>query len=281
ESNTQEGWWFISMGMFVPFHLPAMSFENDRILGYIEKPSFFIRFATRLRLTKENKPMMDAVKETYAFLSDNYRQGDQVTLLVDSYRDRYLDAAEMLAKHLHDGTRPSGLPRVQSRNGGDVPPGRIPIHCVAVWGLGKKWSVSERNNELKSRFPAGIEHIICWNYGNGFQSCATRYDADGSMISREICISRDDHGYELRRHCTKHVIYYEGHSIRRWDDHEPVWTHKLDSSPSDVQGGLPLEATKPFGMYVHELRKYQGIPWHGQDVFLLMWKSYRCAGEHT
>ncbi|EUC55076.1 transmembrane protein, putative, partial [Rhizoctonia solani AG-3 Rhs1AP] len=117
------------------------------------------------------------------------------SLLVYSYPDRYLDAAEMLAKHLHDGTRPGDLSRVQSKNVGDVPLGRIPIHCVAVWDM----------------------HL-------------------------------QDGDYDQWVHCTKHVIYYDEHRIPKWDDHKPVWTHKLNSSRSDVQGGLPLEATRPFGM---------------------------------
>ncbi|KEP45272.1 hypothetical protein V565_294240, partial [Rhizoctonia solani 123E] len=152
---------------------------------HIGTPSLFIRFATRLGLTRVNKPMMDAVEKTYAFVAGNYRQGDQVILLVGSYNGRHLDAAEMLAKHLHNGIRPGDLLRVQSKNAGDVPPGRIPIHCVAVNGLGERSSVSERSDELKSRFPAGIEHIICWDYWKAVRSCDTRYDAEGSIISRE------------------------------------------------------------------------------------------------
>ncbi|EUC53472.1 hypothetical protein RSOL_003390, partial [Rhizoctonia solani AG-3 Rhs1AP] len=218
---------------------------------YIERPSRLIRFASRLGLTK-------------------------ASFLVDSYHTRNLDAAEMLAKHLHDGTRPSDLSRVQSQNEGDVSSGRIPIHCVVVSGLDKP-SVSERNDELKSRLPPGIEHIMCWSYRDEFQSSATRYDADGSMISKEICISRGDDKFELRWHCTKHVIYYKEDEIPKWENHKPVWTHKLDSSPSDVQGGLPLEATKPFGMYMHELRKYQDLPGHTRNVSMLVWKSYRSA----
>ncbi|CAE6469003.1 unnamed protein product, partial [Rhizoctonia solani] len=161
------------------------------------------------------------------------------SLFVNSHRDRYLDAAEMLAKYLHDGTRPGDLSRVQFKNVGNVPPGQIPIHCVVVGSPGGKSSVSEGNDELKSRFPPGIEHIICWGNWDVFRSCATRYDADGSMISREICISRNNDDSALRMHCIKHVIYYKEVRIPKWDDHEPVWTHKLDSSPSDVQGGLP------------------------------------------
>ncbi|CAE6398236.1 unnamed protein product [Rhizoctonia solani] len=252
----------------------------------IEKPSLLIRFATRLGLTKGNKPMMDAVKETYAFVTGNYRQGDQVTLLVWSAFDRNLDAAEMLAKHLHDGTRPGDLLSVRSKNVGDVPPGRIPIHCVAVDNYGERSSVSEWNNALKSRFPAGVEHIICWDYENGSRSCATRYDVDGKMFAltfdqSEICITGGDYDLALRLHCTKHVIYYDEHRIPKWDDHEPVWTHRLDSSTGDVQGGLPLEATRPFGMYVHDLRKYQGLPGIRGDGSMLVWKSYRSASEHN
>ncbi|CAE6436890.1 unnamed protein product [Rhizoctonia solani] len=271
---------------------------------YIERPSRLIRFATRLGLTKgvvaykyhawliehcvEDKPMMHAVEMAYAFVSSNYRQGDQVTLFVNSYYDRRLDAAEMLAKHLYDGTRPGDHSKVPSKNGRGVPSGRIPIqwseHSIPnlhLSGLGEKSSISERNDELKSRFPAGTEHIICWGYGNGSRSCATRYDVDGSTISREICISRGNYDLVLWRHCTKNVIYFNEDMIPKWDNHEPVWTHKLDSSPSGVQGGLSSEATRPFGMYVHELRKYQGLPGDGGDVSMLVWKSYRSAGEYA
>ncbi|EUC53474.1 hypothetical protein RSOL_003410 [Rhizoctonia solani AG-3 Rhs1AP] len=94
---------------------------------YIERPSRLIRFATRLGLTKGDKPIMNAVKMAYAFVTGNYRQGDQVTLFVDSSYDRYLDAAEMLAKHLHGGTSPGNLSRVQSKSGGEVAPRQIPI----------------------------------------------------------------------------------------------------------------------------------------------------------
>ncbi|KEP46911.1 hypothetical protein V565_175980, partial [Rhizoctonia solani 123E] len=171
---------------------------------HIERPSRFIRFATRLGWKTKDKPMMNAVEKAYAFVSDNYKQGDQVTLLVWSCHARRLDAAEMLAKHLHAGIRPGDLSRVQSKNVGDVPPGRIPIHCVAVEGLGERSSVSEWNNELKSRFPPGIEHIICWGYENGTRTCATRYDADGKMFAltfnqSKICIPSGGYNFALRR----------------------------------------------------------------------------------
>ncbi|KEP48339.1 hypothetical protein V565_127150, partial [Rhizoctonia solani 123E] len=213
---------------------------------YIEKPSLLIRFATRLGLTKEDKPMMGAVGKAYAFVSGNYRQGDQVILLVHSYFDRHMDAAEMLAKHLHDGTRPSYLLRVQSKNVGEAPE-RIPIHGVVAHVHGKTISIFEWNDKLKSRFPPGIQHIVCWGYECEFQSCATKCDADGSTISREICVSGHDDPYGLWEYCTKHVIYYNKYMIPQWDYHKPVWTHKLDSSSSNTQGGFPLEATKPSG----------------------------------
>ncbi|KAL5637684.1 hypothetical protein ACGC1H_002076 [Rhizoctonia solani] len=221
--------------------------------------------------------MMDAVEKAYVFVSGNYRQGDQVTLLVNSYYDRHLDAAKILAKHLHDGTRPADLSRAQSKNERDVPPGRIPIHCVGVGGMGAKTSMAEWNDELKSRFPPGIEHIVCRGYENDNRSCATRYDADGSMISREICIPNGDSYGTLWRHCTKHVIYYHTYAIPKWDNHEPVWTHKIDSSSRDVQGTIPLEGTRPFGMYVHELRKYQGPPELEANGSILVWRSFRSA----
>ncbi|CAE6380637.1 unnamed protein product [Rhizoctonia solani] len=269
----------------------------------IKQPSRLVRFATRFRLTTEDQPMMDVVEKAHAFVTGNYGQGDQVTLYVDRNSDRFLDAAEMLAKHLYNGTRPGDPLKVQPNNGGKVRLKQIPIQWVMpllnyllkqklimmlelrcgpwyVQRLGEKSSVSERNDELKSRFPPGIEHIICWGDGNGFRSCATKYDADGGMISREMCISRGDSYNELRRYCTKHVIYYYEARIPKWDNDEPVWTHKLDSSPADVQAALPFEVTKPLGMYLHELRKYQHLPGVRGDGSTLVWKSYRSAGEY-
>ncbi|KEP46681.1 hypothetical protein V565_186180, partial [Rhizoctonia solani 123E] len=174
---------------------------------HIGKASLLIRLATHLGLTKGDKPMTDAVEKAYAFVSGHYRQGDQVTLLIWSYHPRDLDAAEMLAKYLRNGTPPSDLSRVQSKNVGNVSSGRIPIHCVAVFGLGEKSgilpvfgersSVIEWNDKLRSRSPPGIKHITCWDYGIEFRNCTTRWDADGSMISREICNSGDGGGYEL------------------------------------------------------------------------------------
>ncbi|KDN39966.1 hypothetical protein RSAG8_08415, partial [Rhizoctonia solani AG-8 WAC10335] len=178
----------------------------------IKMPSRLVQFATRLRLMNGNKPLMDAVAETYAFVSDNYRQGDQVILLVkpfvpiDSILD--LNAAEMLAKHLHNGTRPKDLSHVQPSDG-RVPPVRIPIHGVAVEVLGRVEGIAELNDELKSRFPPGIEHIICWRYGGGYQSCATRYDVGGGMISREICIAWGDPHYEFWSNSTKHIHQFQ------------------------------------------------------------------------
>ncbi|CAE6418462.1 unnamed protein product [Rhizoctonia solani] len=168
--------------------------------GYIEKPSRWVQFATRLGLTKgvvvyqhqkqltercvENKPLMDAVEKAYAFVSGNYEQGDQVVLLINSYRyqDRYLDATEMLAQHLHNGTRPND----QSKNEGEIPPGQIPIHCVAVKCISGTVSISEWNDKLRLRFPPGIEHIICWAYSSDYQSCVTRCDMQGDITSREV-----------------------------------------------------------------------------------------------
>ncbi|CAE6471291.1 unnamed protein product [Rhizoctonia solani] len=251
---------------------PQLVYHADNI----QRPSRLVRFVARLGWTKGNKMLNDAVEMAYTFVSGHYRQGDQVILLV-SYLDSSLnlDPAETLAKHLHNGTRPSNPPRAQSKSASNVPPKRIPIHCVAVYIFGETKSIFELNEDLKSRFPTGIEHIICWAYWN-FRCCATRCDEDGGITSREIYMSSDDHNGELWRHCTKHVIYYE-EFVPPWDNHEPVWAHKLDSSPSGAQETLPLELTKPFGMYRYGLRKYQGLPGIQGDAS--MWESCRGVDE--
>ncbi|KDN38243.1 hypothetical protein RSAG8_09642, partial [Rhizoctonia solani AG-8 WAC10335] len=260
--------------------------HNDRTQlvhyqGSIKRPSRLVRFATRLGLMNGNKPMMDAVAKAYAFVSDNYRQGDQVVLVVNPKytmdSDLHLNAAEMLAKHLHDGTRPKDLSHIQPSDGG-VPPVRIPIHGVALEVSGRVEGIAELNDELKSRFPPGIEHIICWKYG--YQSCATRYDMGGGMISREICIAGDSFAYRLWINSTKHVIYFHEDEIPKWDEHKPAWTHELNSSASEAHGIISSTPTRPFGMYRHELRKYECLPGRWGDTSMLVWKSSRGVDEH-
>ncbi|KDN43074.1 hypothetical protein RSAG8_06397, partial [Rhizoctonia solani AG-8 WAC10335] len=248
----------------------------------IKRPSRLVRFATRLGFMNGNKPLMDAVARAYSFVSDNYRQGDQVVLTVNPWyaidSDLNQKATEMLAKHLHDGTRPKDLSHIQPSDGG-VPPARIPIHGVAARVSGRVEGIAELNDELKSRFPPGIEHIICWRDDGDYQSCATRYDVGGGMISREICIARDAPGLELRSNSSKHVIYYNEDQIPKWDKHKPVWTHELNSSASEAHGIIPSASTRPFGMYRHELRKYQGLSGRRRDISILVWKSSRGVDE--
>ncbi|CAE6369834.1 unnamed protein product [Rhizoctonia solani] len=252
----------------------------------VKKPSRLVRFAARLGLTKGNKSVMNAVESAYSFVSRNYKPGDQVMFVATSWwehdlankvpasltvyspaihPDRYLKAAETLAKHLHDGTRPGDRPKS---------PGKIPIHGVMVRAYRETREMCEVNDELKSRFPPGVEHIICYTFRGGERSCATRFDMSGGIVWREICISPDD-CWNLWIHCTKHVIYWDEWRIPTWDKVNPVWTQELDSSPGGAQNGLGWGLTKPVGMYQHELRKYHRFDRQWNDSFMLVWKSHR------
>ncbi|CUA71010.1 hypothetical protein RSOLAG22IIIB_09297 [Rhizoctonia solani] len=239
-----------------------------------------VRFAARLGLTKGNTSMMDAVESAYSFVSGNYKPGDQVILYVCSDAidsDPHLKAAETLAKHLHDGTRPGDGPESHSSSGHHESSGKIPIHGVVVEVDPETRQMCETNDELKSRFPPGIEHIICHTYDGRDRSCATRFDMTGGIIWREMCIS-PDRGWYLSIQCAKHVINYEERYITSWDKRDPVWTQELDSSPGSAQDGLDLGSTKPVGMYRHELRKYDHYR-SGKYMFMLVWKSYRGVDE--
>ncbi|CUA76445.1 putative protein RSN1 [Rhizoctonia solani] len=263
------------------FGVPTLDEGNRRQLvhetPYIEYPSLMVRFAARLGLTNGNKSMMNAVESAYSFLSENYKPGDQVILYVNLYQINsvlVLKAAETLAKHLHDGTRPGDRSESQRSRGSSESPGKIPIYGVVVEVVGETRGMGELNDELKSRFPPGIEHIICCTYDGGDRSCATRFDMTGGIVWREICISPDGDWY-IGRHCTKHVIYYREDKIPKWYKGDPVWTQELDSSPGSAQDGFGWGLTKPVGMYRHELRKCHRLDWRGRDTFMLVWKSYR------
>ncbi|KDN38251.1 hypothetical protein RSAG8_09650, partial [Rhizoctonia solani AG-8 WAC10335] len=173
--------------------------------GQIPRPPRLVRFATRLGLTKGNKPHIDdAVAKAYMFVSRNYAPGDQVTFVaIESFHEIDTDpsmvAAITLAKHLHNGTRPDGLSKVQSGNAGDVPARRIPIHSVVVTVWDEIETFFVWNDELRSKFPPGIGHLVCCaSVSKGSSSCSTTYESDGSVVSREICISPDTHWYDWR-----------------------------------------------------------------------------------
>ncbi|CAE6415853.1 unnamed protein product [Rhizoctonia solani] len=218
---------------------------------------------------------MNAVESAYSFLSGNYKPGDQVILCAFSGAldsDCHLKAAETLAKHLHDGTRPGDRSGSQPNSGNNKSLGKIPIYGVVARVYDQKREMCEVNDELKSRFPHGIEHIVCYTHDDD-RSCATRFDMTGGIVSREIYISPYG-GWDLGTHCSKHVIYHEERLIPTWDADDPVWTQELDSSPGGAQHGHGLELTKPVGMYRHELRTYHRH-YKRNDIFVLVWKSYR------
>ncbi|KAH7332875.1 hypothetical protein B0J17DRAFT_148326 [Rhizoctonia solani] len=249
----------------------------------VVEPSLMDRLAIRLRLKKGNKPVIDqAVADGYEFISRNYAPGDQVVLIAWSFDngdpEPFVKAAETLATHPHDGTSPGDRSNFKSRQGGATATRRIPIHGVAVcdwYGL-KRDSMSGWNDELKSRFPPGIEHIICYKWeADRERGCSTRFGPDGSMMSRQIFQCLDDSWWGMWIYCTKHVIYWKEDEIPKWDEHKPVWTRELSSAPSGTQGGVLAEGMKPAGMHRHELRKYQDLPrWSGK-ISMLVWTSSR------
>ncbi|CAE6421895.1 unnamed protein product, partial [Rhizoctonia solani] len=262
----------------------------------LDEPSLLDRLAAQLRLNKGNKQPVDkAVAEGYDFVSRNYIPGDQVVLVArPRYKedpDLYVEAAETLARQLHNGTGPSDCSNLKPINGGEAETKRIPIHGVAVIGMYsvsqseriKVWfqtqlasseskvdSMSEWSDELKSRFPLGTEHIICNKWEDGKEhACWTRFGPDGGIISRQIFLCTDSLGWDMWIHCTKHVIYYKEDWIPEWDKHEPVWTREPSSSPSGSGDTIMAEGMKPEGMHRHELRKYEDLP---GAISLLVWK---------
>ncbi|CAE6386005.1 unnamed protein product [Rhizoctonia solani] len=108
-----------------------------RQLPYIAKPSRTSRLAVRAGLKKDRKSSIDdTVEEAYTFLLRHFKPGDEVVLRVDPYLEKYetplINTAANLARHLLDGTRPSGLSSIRLGNDTDVSVQRIPIHCIVV-----------------------------------------------------------------------------------------------------------------------------------------------------
>ncbi|CAE7231060.1 unnamed protein product [Rhizoctonia solani] len=141
--------------------------------GQIDLPSRWDRFTTRLGLGKGtynmppliqvspcavvgDKPLLDAVRSAYEFITRRYALGDQITLVVNPDTDVYgqvehfLKAAEMLVRHLHDCTRPPNFFVSDCTAETAIDP--IPIHAVLVRAPGDTKSISTWSDELKSRY---------------------------------------------------------------------------------------------------------------------------------
>ncbi|CAE6530436.1 unnamed protein product [Rhizoctonia solani] len=246
----------------------------------IPTPSGLVQFAARVGLAKGIKTHVgDAVAKAYMFVSRKFTPGDHVILVVrlrsGMDTDPYFNAAEILARHLYDGTCPGGHSKIRFRDGSEDSARQIPINGVVVVTNDQVKSITGWSNELKSRFPLGVEHIICSGYlGGAYQSCSTVFDSDGAMISREINISQNVSILHLRKRIIQHIIYYDKNEPLIWDEHEPIWTQRFSSPFSEPQNMSPSESIKPQGMYHHELRKHQLVgSWDGGPI--LVWKSYR------
>ncbi|KAJ1302322.1 hypothetical protein OPQ81_001138 [Rhizoctonia solani] len=143
------------------------------------------------------KPLGDeAIVEAHGFVSRNYRVGDQIILLADQGNsgDHLVKAMESLATHLYKGTRPIEPSQIQLDYEENVLEQGLCIYAIAVELGHAVESVSLLNNQLKSRFPPGIEHIKCQTSSiGGSWSCSTIFDPNGGIISREICFYEDSY----------------------------------------------------------------------------------------
>ncbi|CAE6428500.1 unnamed protein product [Rhizoctonia solani] len=141
----------------------------------VENPSgihhFFIRMklnqrSTRIKpspstaslaLERPRSPIDEAVWEAYNFITCSYKPGDDVILLVNTWTDSLsggeyqLKAAQVLARHLHYGTRPSDPSEFPYESGDNVTGKLIPIHCVGIISPGTTGSISGWSDQLKSR----------------------------------------------------------------------------------------------------------------------------------
>ncbi|CAE6503883.1 unnamed protein product [Rhizoctonia solani] len=142
-----------------------------------------------------------AVADAHEFVSRNYRTGDQVILVAHQayYGDRVIKAMEIFAGHLYDGTTPGEPTRAQPEAAKSAPGMRIPIHAVvAIWLASSMESKSSLSDQLKSRFPAAIERVICCKESDSdFWSCSTVFDLDGGIVSREVELSHRDRRFGL------------------------------------------------------------------------------------
>ncbi|CAE6442123.1 unnamed protein product [Rhizoctonia solani] len=124
---------------------------------YITKPSGWVRLAIRLGLTKGSKLLINAVENSYKWISHNYRQGDQVASVAEFFEgtwlanvelaslvaisrseidtEPHLNAAAILVNHIYKNKHAFHVSKVQARNGGNMPSGRIPIYSIAVQGM--------------------------------------------------------------------------------------------------------------------------------------------------
>ncbi|CAE6490184.1 unnamed protein product [Rhizoctonia solani] len=168
--------------------------HNPR-LPWIEKVSRFDRLVHRLKFKKEKKSQIDEpVAGAYTFVSRNYEPGNQVILIVDTILPRdeatLLEAAVILAGHLNNGTRPRHPLETEPSTGSNAPERPIPIHGVIVDGSYTPESISQLSDQLKSRFPRGVEHIVCFRKEHNY-SCSTISNPHGHIIAREMCFYSD------------------------------------------------------------------------------------------
>ncbi|CAE7182749.1 unnamed protein product [Rhizoctonia solani] len=186
-------------------------------------------------------------------------------------RDPRLKAAEVLARHLHNGTRPGDS---NARSGKDTytPARKISVHCVAIEGWIEIKNMSVWNDELKARFPPGTEHIICGTFHDkNYRSCSSAFDLTGNLVSRELYITQDTY-WAMWIYSTRHVAYFTDDDIPQWDKLGPAWTQTLSSHPSGVHD-INSSSVRPAGMHNHSLRMYKDLPWRGESFSMFVWKS--------
>ncbi|CAE6447006.1 unnamed protein product [Rhizoctonia solani] len=163
--------------------------------SHIRTPPFLGRLAILLKLKKGNQRLIqgDDVMFVLYPLRDQGSNNMTVTSLYLTGQpaievDPRLKAAEILARHLHNGTRPSDS-NEKPRDGIHSPIKRVPVHCISIEGWVPIESITKWSDGLRARFPLGTENIICGTYyDKTYRSCSTIFDSLGNMISREVDI---------------------------------------------------------------------------------------------
>lgn len=233
-----------------------------------------------------------AVERAYEFVMSQYKLGDQVVLVAESWsqREQLIDALELLSLCLTTGTRPA-----QAQLPLNAEWEMMGNECIPVRGVvaGSEFSHEHpivASNQLVSRFPASIEHII-WAgsppSNDSTCTCSTIRSSTGQITSKEACFYPELIAMTHPLiHASKHLIHYKADSIPNWDQHPPTWkrayTANSKQPPQGFQDWMPRwsfedrepDQLEPMGMNHHQLELYAGVCTHNGHCSCLVWKSF-------
>ncbi|CAE6427169.1 unnamed protein product [Rhizoctonia solani] len=231
-----------------------------------------------------------AAAKAYEYVRKYYNEGDSVILLADSdvSPDAVIAATELLVKCLLGNKAPperlEDLPHFEP---GDAGRGRIPVKCVAFGVAGFNYQdqdVTILNETILAKFPASIEHVICWKCKDeSFSSCSTVRQPTGHIKTKEVCFCPGDYPrwYDLQIHLTKRLIQYMPNYVPTWDEGEPTWVQRRLDQSEDVtwfgqptNGSVQSRGERPVGVQSIELRKYDWENDSGRARTCLVWKSF-------